>query len=51
MLSTEKMQKIRIIALGSVRYELVSELHRLGVMHLSKSKLHLADDVPSARPA
>lgn len=43
------MQKIRIIALGSVRYELVSELHRLGVMHLSKSKLHLADDVPSAR--
>ena len=48
-MSTEPMQKIRIIALGSVRYELVSALHRLGIMHLSKSKLHLADDVPSER--
>jgi V/A-type H+-transporting ATPase subunit I len=43
------MQKIRIIALGSVRYDVVRTLHRLGVMHLSKSKLHLADDVPSER--
>jgi V/A-type H+/Na+-transporting ATPase subunit I len=46
-LSTEPMQKIRIIALGSVRYELISALHNLGIMHLSRSKLHLADDIPS----
>ena len=49
VLHTEPMQKIRIIALGSVRYELVSTLHRLGMMHLSRSKLHLADDTPSER--
>ena len=46
---TEPVQKIRIIALESVRYELVSALHKLGMMHLSRSRLHLADDVPSER--
>ena len=48
MLRTEPMQKIRIIALGSVRHELVRALHRMEVIDLRRSKLKLTDDVPSS---
>ncbi|MDE1865908.1 MAG: hypothetical protein KGH94_04710 [Candidatus Micrarchaeota archaeon] len=40
------MQKVRIIALGEDRYQVVSELHKLGIMDLRKSDLPIRDDVP-----
>jgi V/A-type H+-transporting ATPase subunit I len=42
------MQKIRIIALESVRYGLIKALQNTGVMEIRKSPLPLADDAPSA---
>lgn len=40
------MQRVRIIALGSDRYPVVSGLHKLGMIDLRKSDLQMSDDVP-----
>ncbi len=44
VLGTEKMQKVRIIALDEVKYELISRSHDLGVIDIRKSGLALSDD-------
>lgn len=44
MFRSEPMQKVRIIALASARYDLVKNLHKLGVMDVRKSNLNLSDD-------
>lgn len=41
---TEKMQKVRIIALDEVKYELVKALQDLGVLDIRRSGLQLGDD-------
>jgi len=41
---TEPMQKVRIIALQPYKYNLISALHKLGVIDIRKSKLNLEDD-------
>ena len=42
--STEKMQKVRIIAIDEVKYELIKVLHELGVIDIRRSGLQLSDD-------
>ncbi|MGI0100904.1 MAG: V-type ATP synthase subunit I [Candidatus Micrarchaeaceae archaeon] len=44
MLRTERMQKIRIIALDHVKYDIIRKLHELGVIEIRKSGLELTDD-------
>jgi V/A-type H+/Na+-transporting ATPase subunit I len=44
MFRTEKMQKIRIIAIDSLKYEIIKVLHDLGVIEIRKSALELTDD-------
>ena len=44
MLKTVKMQKVRIIAIDEVKYELVKRLHELGVIDVRRSGLELSDD-------
>ncbi len=46
LLSSEPMQKIRIICLKEARYPVVSGLHKLGVIDLRKSDLAIGDDIP-----
>ncbi len=43
VLSTEKMQKVRIIGLHSDRESIVITLHKIGVIDLRKSALQLSD--------
>jgi V/A-type H+/Na+-transporting ATPase subunit I len=38
------MQKVRIIALDEVKYELIKALHNLGVLDIRRSALQLSDD-------
>lgn len=38
------MQKVRIIALNEVKYELIKSLHDLGVIEIRKSSLELSED-------
>jgi V/A-type H+/Na+-transporting ATPase subunit I len=38
------MQKVRIIALNDVKYDLIKALHDLGVIDIRRSKLQLSDD-------
>lgn len=44
MLNSEAMQKVRIICLKEDRYDVVSALHKLGIIDLRKSELQLSDD-------
>ena len=48
LLSSEPMQKVRIICRRDVRDRLVSGLHSLGLIDLRKSELEMQDDEPSA---
>ena len=38
------MQKVRIIAVNEVKYELIKALHDLGVIEIRRSGLQLSDD-------
>jgi V/A-type H+-transporting ATPase subunit I len=42
---TEPMQKIRVISLQSYKYNVISTLHKLGVLDIRKSQLKLNDDL------
>ncbi|VVB76608.1 V-type ATPase 116kDa subunit family protein [uncultured archaeon] len=44
MLGTEEMQKVRIIALRSNRYDIIRELHKKGVIDIRKSSIAAAED-------
>jgi len=44
LFSTEKMQKIRIVALQNRKYEIIRELHKKGAIDIRKSSLAVADD-------
>ncbi len=48
MLSSEPMQKVRIIFLKQDRDGIVSALHEMGIIDLRKSSLQISDDVPAA---
>ncbi len=47
MFYSEKMSKMRIIALSKSRYSVVSALQRIGVIEIRKSPLQLPDDMVS----
>jgi V/A-type H+-transporting ATPase subunit I len=47
----EEMQKIRIIALKSRKYEIIKELHRMGVIDIRKSGIEAQDDSAVEVPA
>ncbi len=46
MLSTEKMQKVRILALHSHKYEIIQTLQKEGAIDIRKSKREAKDDAP-----
>ncbi|MDE1871156.1 MAG: hypothetical protein KGI06_02860 [Candidatus Micrarchaeota archaeon] len=45
MFRSEPMQKVRLICLEADRKEVISALHRAGIIDLRKSKLELSDDI------
>src|SRR5271157_4054192 len=47
MFRSEPMQKTRLVCLGRDRRNVVSALHRIGMIDLRKSKLELSDDSPA----
>ncbi len=45
---TEPMEKVRIVALDEDKDDVVTELHKMGIIDLRKSKLEMTDDKPAA---